>query len=79
MGRVAGQLSALSAISSAGSLGACPGASKEKGHSPVILRSFSFVQNMVLVASVRCGSHPGELLFLCGIDKWKPRSDQRHW
>lgn len=66
MVRVPSQLSELSATSSAGSLGTCPGASKEKGHSPVILRSFSFVQNMVLVASpcvdlvlVSCSSYVG--------------------
>lgn len=53
MGRAALQLSELSAASSAGSLGTCPGASKDKGHSPVILSSFSFLQNMVLAASDR--------------------------
>lgn len=52
MGKVASQLSELPATSPEDSLGTCPGASKENGQSPVILRSFSFVQNMVVVVSL---------------------------
>lgn len=38
----------LPVASPKGSLGTCPGASREKGQSPVICRSFSFAQNMVI-------------------------------